>query len=258
MSKGILPDVEMYGYPTYRQLSHPERFRFRPQLDEEVRGDLNSPPNPEVYDVPPYHYCEACETTWLVGLDGPESARQHPSHNTRFHRHSGQSRRSMLVHMVGACSYDGDACGKPSCGIFFGPNSSYNISRFLKIPNPTKKAAEILAATAAVRYVRKMFRPKRETIIRSEGGIHLECRWQDGWVTSPLEFYRNNWTFRLIVVTDSKYLVNSLCNDKGIWQLNPNIVHYRNAMGAPPAGDALFVDLLEEIDLLARDGVEVM
>lgn len=234
MSKPILPDVEMSDHFSLRQLPHPERFRYRPEFDEQVRGYLKGPPNPEAPDPLQYHYCKSCWTTWLVGLDGPESANRHPSHNTRLHVYSGQSKRSMMVHVFGACTGDSEASGKASTGIFFGPGSSYNLKRALRIPTPTKQVAEIMTAAAAVRHVRKVVIPNREKVVRSEGGLHWECRWRDGWVTPPFELHRNNWMFRLIVVTDSNYLIETLCDDKQIWQLEPDIVHSQYVRGAPP------------------------
>jgi len=252
------------------RLWYPERFRLVPQWDEEIRGYRAAFEIQKTYDhvrsLPiavtlPSVYCDDCETTWLVGNDGPQSARHHPWHNTLFHKNSGKSKRSMIVHVFGAYPGDVATSGKSSAGVFFGRGSSYNINHILPTPGPTKEIAEIMAATAAVRRVREMVRPNREVAIRQQEvqeGIHVEARWPDGWTTPHLELRRDSWIFRLIVVTDSKYLVECLCEHRRGWQLTPNRAGCQDHMGALIPNGHLFVDLLREIDILAGHGVEVM
>lgn len=251
-----------------RYLPHPERSRYIPQYDEEILGHgafqrddyYNNPPDPVTLDVSRYHYCGACQTTWLVGFEGDASANVHPSHNTLLHRNSGQSRRSMVVHAPGVCP-DGDAAlGKSSAGIFFGPGSLHNVQNILPTFSLTKQTAEILAAADALYYVRKTVKPRREEIVLPTEGILSEHHWQDGsnWTTSRLERHRNNLIFRLIIVTDSSYLVECLCRYKQAWRLKPNSVDLRDYNGAPLPDGPLLVRLLEEINELSRDGVDVV
>ena len=115
-----------------------------------------------------------------------------------------------------------------------------------------------MAATAAVRQVRETVIPQREEIVRERQGIHLERRWGDEWATPRLEYHRNNWVFRLIIVTDSSYLVECLCRYKQAWRLKPNSVDLRDYNGAPLPDGPLLVRLLEEINELSRDGVDVV
>jgi len=260
-------DVDTYGYPTLRQLPHPEKSRYIPQYDEELLGpdaiariakDYNNLPDPDTPDKLRYFYCNACKTTWLIGFNGIRSAADHPFHNTLFHEVSGQAKRSMIVHVDGSCSGDGATSAKSSAGIVFGPRSPHNMNHVLSTPQPTKQTAEILAATAAVRHVRRNVRPDRVKIVREEEGTHVEHRWRDNWTTPRLECHRNKWIFRLIIATSSSYLVESLCRTRRGWQLNTKIADYRDNKGAPLRNGALLVDLLEEIDILSRDGVDIM
>lgn len=255
------------GYHTLIQLPYPERSRFIPQYDEEVQGHFgafrfhrhyDNPPDPATPDSFRSFYCPACETLWLEGFEGPLSATNHPSHNTLFHEDSGQSRRSMVIYVSGACPGDGVHSKRSSAGVFFGHGSSYNLSHILLTPRPTKQTADINAAIATVRHVRNTVGPNREEAVRGREGIHFERRWRDGWITPYLDYHRNNWIFRLIIVTDSSYLVESLCKHRKGWQLEPNSSVYRDDKGTPLPNGALFGDLVNEIDLLSRDGVDVV
>jgi hypothetical protein len=255
----------LYGHPALSHLPPPAKSRYMLEVDEQLLGydaifrmtDEDRIPPLNQTPALPYVYCAACETTWLVGLEGEESAKNHPYHNTLFQRDSGQSRRSMVVRVKGTCSNDNAPSDKSSVEIFFGPGSSYNIISNLNTLSPTEQTAEILAATHAMCQVRKKVRSKREEIVRAKEGIYLEDRWSIGWSTPRLERHRNNWIFRLIVITESTYLVECLWRHRQGWQLKPDSL-YRDSQGAPLLHGALFVDLLKEIDLLSRDGVEVM
>jgi hypothetical protein len=64
--------------------------------------------------------------------------------------------------------------------------------------------------------------------------------------------------FRLVIVTDSSYLVECLCKYKRAWRLAPNRVDLRDYNRAPLPDGPLLVRLLEEISELSRDGVDVV
>lgn len=258
-------DLGLYGNAALRHLPLAEWSRYRSERDEQLLGydevaridhGYASLPITE-RPAPRYVYCEDCQTTWLVGLEGEVSAKNHPFHNTLFQKQIWQSRRSLVVHVHGACPDDGAALGKSSVGIFFGAASSYNRRYIESTPDPTQLTAGIVAATRAVHHVRKNFIPNRQGIARTARGVHWEDRWSPDWSTSRLERYRNNWMFRLIIVTDSIYLVECLCNYRRGWKLTPGST-YLDSHGAPLQNGALFVELLGEIDKLAREGVEVM
>ena len=259
-------DTDLYGHRALRYLPLPELSRYMPQYDEQLLGydeafriaaeDSNMPTPPTPVALPCV-YCGACETTWLIGLQGRDSAEEHPSHDTLYHEDSRQSRRSMMVGVHGACSDDGAPSGRSSFGVFFGPQSSYNFSRIPNTPSPTKETAEIAAAAAAVRHVRKVVRPRREEMVRADVGIHFVDRWSIGWTTPRFEHHRNKWIFKLIVITDSTYLVECLCRWRRGWYVEADSL-FGVKSGAPLLNGALLFNLLEEIDLLSRDGVDVM
>ena len=257
------------GLPTLRHLPYPERSRFIPQYDEEVRGshetlrickDYTNLPNDATPGPLSNVYCGSCETSWLVGFDGFELANYHPYHNTLFHGYSGQSRRSMVVYLyvTGARSGDVATPGRSSVSVVFGPGSSHNLDYIVRTPTPTKLTAEIMAAIAALRKIRETVGPRQEESVRASEGVNLESCWRDGWITPPLEYHRNNWIFRLIVVTCSVDLVECLCKHRQRWQLEPNSSVYRDYRGGLLPNGALWRQLVIEIDLLSRDGVDVM
>ena len=259
-------DPGLNGHKSLRYLPLPELSRYIPQYDEQILGydeafsialeGTNTLISPTPFALPCI-YCGACETTWLIGFQGRKSAEEHPSHDTLFHECSRQSRRSMLISVYGACSDDAAPTGKSSFGVFFGPGSSYNLSSIASTPSPTKQTAEIAAAAAAVRHVRRTVRREREKIVRTRIGVHSVDRWSVGWTTPRLERLQNNWVFKLIVITDSKYLVECLCRYRRGWCLESDSL-YGVTSRAPLLNGALLFDLLKEIDVLSRCGVDVM
>ena len=266
MAGGAPTDTDLYGHRVLKYLHLPETSRYKPQYDEQLLGfnelfriaaESRNPPIPPTPATLPCTYCAACETTWLEGFEGLKSAEKHPSHNTLFHADSWQSRRSMVVGVYGACSDDGAPPGQSSFGVYFGPGSSYNLSSMANTPNPTKQTAEIVAAGAAVHHIRRTVGPRREEIVRANGGIHLDDLWPIGWTTPRLERHRNNWIFKLIIITDSMYLVECLCKYRTGWRVEADSF-YGNSSGAPLLNGALLFKLLKEIDLLSRYGVDVM
>jgi len=266
MAGGAPTDTDLYGHRALKYLPLPETSRYKPQYDEQLLGfnelfriaaESRNPPISLTPATLPCTYCAACETTWLEGFKGLKSAEKHPSHNTLFHADSWQSRRSMVVGVYGACSDDGAPPGQSSFGVYFGPGSSYNLSSLANTPNPTKQTAEIVAAGAAVHHIRRTVGPRREEIVRANGGIHLDDLWPIGWTTPRLERHRNNWIFKLIIITDSIYLVECLCKYRTGWHVEADSF-YGNSSGAPLLNGALLFKLLKEIDLLSRYGVDVM
>jgi ribonuclease HI len=248
----------------------PSLSRFIPQHDEQVLGPRNTihirtdydiPPSPDTPDKLQFTYCRHCNATWLVGNNGSEAAKAHPSHNTHYHDFTGQSRRSLVVHVDGACPGNGPNSTRSSIGVYFGHGSSHNISRLLPESRPTNQTAELSAAIAALQHVRTSVRPQREVMVRAgpPDGVqfHTLCRWEDGKITTPTECLRNVWHFRLIIATDSAYLVNCLCQYRKDWTFNAQTQTYYTRNGKAVKNSALFAELVKEIDLISRVGVQV-
>lgn len=186
--------------------------RFIPQWDEQILGPANtysikknydSPPKPHALSTIRSHYCPTCKLTWLVGGLGEAAAKNHPSHHTYSHLYAGTS-RSMLVFTDGACSPNsGTAAARAGLGVFFGPESKFNISeRYTESSLHTSQKAELAAVARALEIIRLDVLPERRNMVTSANGGHNPRAVKD--VTHP----------RLVVVTDSSaytHLILSPC-----------------------------------------------
>lgn len=167
-----------YGYPTLKRLPQPKTSRYFPECDGQILGhhevfriakdfENSRIPRTPVTVLP--LYCRDCETTWLVGLNGVQSAEIHPSHNALFHNYSGQSRRSMMVHMHGACSGGSGVSRKSSAGIFVGPGSSYNLSHTLPLPDlPNRLPSSWLLQRLCVKFAKWLYHNERRSFAKDK------------------------------------------------------------------------------------------
>ncbi|RKK10407.1 hypothetical protein BFJ66_g17584 [Fusarium oxysporum f. sp. cepae] len=165
--------------------------RFIPQRDEEILGPANTRntlTNPD----------------WLVGEKGPDAAASHLSHHTLVHNYSG-ARRSLVVFIDGACPANGPAALQASVGVYFGPESPKNISRLIDTSRPTNQLAEITAAVEAMRQVRSVVVPERRILLKGSSPR-----------TTP-DTLRDARRFRLVLATDSSYLVDCMCKYMPQW-----------------------------------------
>ncbi|KAI3572228.1 ribonuclease H-like domain-containing protein [Fusarium oxysporum f. sp. albedinis] len=178
-------------------------------------------------------YCGVCGVSWLVGEKGPDAAASHLSHHTLVHNYSG-ARRSLVVFIDGACPANGPAALQASVGVYFGPESPKNISRLIDTSRPTNQLAEITAAVEAMRQVRSVVVPERRILLKGSSPR-----------TTP-DTLRDARRFRLVLATDSSYLVDCMCKYMPQWTFdNLN----RNSEG--------FRILNEETELLSVVGVQV-
>lgn len=222
--------------------------RFIPQSDEQVVGPSNSRNTLIGSECTPgpisLIYCSICGVSWLVGEKGPDAAASHPSHHTLVHIYAG-TRRSIVVFIDGACPANGPAALQASVGVYFGPESPKNISRSINMSRPTNQLAEITAAVEAMRQVRSVVVPERHTLLNaSSPGTIPGTRGDAG-------------RFRLVLATDSSYLVECMCKHMPKWTFdNPNRV-YTNRKGEVIKNSEGFRRLYEETELLSRVGVQV-
>ena len=118
------------------------------------------------------------------------------------------------LYIDGACPGNGTPSAKGGIGVYFGPNSPYNISESLPGPNQTSQRAELLAARAAFRQI--------EHVVTQNKGLEL-----------------------FIVVTDSAYLVNCLAKYVYKWRMNG----WKTSKG----NDVANRDLIEPLDKMLDD-----
>ena len=212
--------------------------RFDPRSDREIVGPAAQIRVTTAAAARPlsYHFCEACSLTWLVGEQGATAAHSHPSHHTLFHIYSGPS-RSLVVWLDGACPGNGDNTTHAGVGVYFGPNSSYNVSQPLPAPTDnqgpaTSQKAELAAAVTALRTVRRKVVPPRECL--GEDGAKL----------------------RLVAVTDSTYLVDCMCEHMPNWTEEDGVLF--NKKGKKIANSESFLGIRREVSELSKVGVQVV
>ena len=190
------------------------------------------------------HSCQTCELTWLVGRDGKQNATNHPSHQTLFHEYSG-TRRSLVVFTDGACPSNGTENARAGVGVFFAKNSQYNVSEILPGLNPpTSQKAEILAVVRALELIRERVVPARREFVQAAGLRQSES------------VIRDITHFRLIVATDSSYVVEALCANLLKWTKNRNGI-FVNKQGKTVKNSEELTRLLDERAALAEVGVQV-
>ncbi len=219
--------------------------RFMPQWDEQILGpantfhimkDYDTPPKPEQLQVSALLACSQCELTWLVGEAGQSAAASHPSHHTLHHEYAGTS-RSLIVRTDGACINNGQPHAKAGIGVYFAPNSQYNISSPARSSSaPTNQKAELHALLRAMQVVRKDIVPARSILVNHN---------------------RDKKHFRLVLVTDSSYAVECMCKHWKGWKVVEGEV-LRNQKGEDIANSKELLALKVEVEELSRVGVQVV
>jgi len=127
------------------------------------------------------------------------------------------------LYIDGACPGNGTPSAKGGIGVYFGPDSPYNISETLLGPNPTSQRAELLAASAALRQI-----------------IFVSLQ------NKGLELF--------IVVTDSAYVVDCLSKYVYKWKVNG----WKNSKGNDVANRDLIEPLDKMLDDMSKTGIDVL
>jgi ribonuclease HI len=229
--------------------------RFMPQWDEQILGpanthklkqDYNNPPKPLPISTLKLHQCATCNLTWLIGEVGEAAAKGHPSHHTYSHVYAGTS-RSLVVFVDGACSSNGAINAKGGIGVHFGSASKYNVSeRFDLQGTATNQRVELHAIARALELVREQVMPQRKLEIQAA------AKGRDAKAIRDLVHTR------LIITTDSSYVVEGMCSHFKNWTYNQakgalvkkNKEVLRNSDG--------FLRIKREVEALSLIGVQVV
>ncbi|KAI0017575.1 hypothetical protein F4780DRAFT_795989 [Xylariomycetidae sp. FL0641] len=190
------------------------QYRFLPQLDYQISGgrlDLRAGINvlePSPRSTLKTHYCGECQVTWLVGHDGEGPAKTHPHHAARDSvpnkqptcngktYHSGADYRSIIVCVSGSFDSQEQTLGH---GLYFGPNSRYNVARRVDAaPGQNRQSAQVEAAVEALTKVHDDIWATLAVLARRRQANGKKSK------TSKAQF-------RLIIATDSVTLVNAMC-----------------------------------------------
>ncbi|KAI1074479.1 ribonuclease H-like domain-containing protein [Whalleya microplaca] len=229
--------------------------RFIPQWDEQVCGreifslpkDPNSPPKPLDRDQLKTVYCEDCAVTWLQGVRGEKGGIHptHTSHNPDPFLVTGQ--RTILVHIDGACLGSGGEESVAGFGIYHGHEKSNNnkVVRLGPKRAATVQVAELCAVLHALKWLRKNFLPFWRQILSHK-------------LKGPVEDFVGLWHLRLVVATDSSYIIDSLCSNLKKWSWNPSTKTFRNAKGKVIKNSDLFAAILDEGQRLIQEPERVI
>ncbi|KAF8861281.1 hypothetical protein BDZ45DRAFT_775362 [Acephala macrosclerotiorum] len=140
--------------------------------------------------------------------DSEAAAKSHPSYHSSSHEIAG-TRRSPLVFTDGACFSNGMAGAQGGIGVFFSTSSKFNLSeRLTSQAIPTSQKAELAATARVIEMIRtKVLLERRIMVTAAEGGHDPHA-------------VKNVMRLRLVIVTDSSYLVEGMCRHFSNWQEN--------------------------------------
>lgn len=133
----------------------------------------------------------------------------------------------------------GSPQARAGMGAYFGPNSRYSISEALPPPvdgsAPTSQKAELTAAARTLRTVCSRVVPARQALCMGQDATH----------------------FRLVMATDSSYLVECMCEHLPNWTENAATGVLQNKHGKAVANSTGLLEVLGEVRALSKVGVQV-
>ncbi|KAI1803314.1 hypothetical protein F4811DRAFT_553998 [Daldinia bambusicola] len=179
---------------------------FVPQWDEQLLGpawrqrrqkwDFENPPKPLPLTDPKmkdaFKHCEKCQLTWLVGY-GKLEHHDHPQHlawkipddDTNINRGGLITGRSIVIHVHGDAIPKGQAPKSPagntaSLGVFFGPDSKFNLAAPCDDSQHDAEIAELAAVLSALATVQALVIDEHKALLsellkrKSEETIAIE------------------------------------------------------------------------------------
>ncbi|KAI3325929.1 hypothetical protein HD806DRAFT_532584 [Xylariaceae sp. AK1471] len=249
---------------------HKQTNRFIPQEDKQMRGGLlhydliqrisdNSlkpaqPCDSSMQGV--FQTCDNCQLSWLVSWNYTEDETSHPDHNASELPNSPYPWRSLLVQVDGTCLRNGSGAEtRAAVGVYFAANSKYNVSRLIKGQRRhTNQTAELEAAYCALWTI-------KEEVIPDRRRAFLKRLGREGQALKPHDELRLSEVglvdFRVIVQTDSLYLVECFCKHMSGWQRGSD-GKWVNRRGEPINNSDHFDAVKKQIDELAKYGVSVV
>ncbi len=181
--------------------------RFLPQMDLQTVGPSwivqreaasltigNLPPAlPPSDPLVAMSYCDSCQLTWLRGFN--KDRHTHPLHNAVDRDAAGEGRclRSIVI-WVGASV----RAGRMTYSAYFGGNSKYNITEELAGDKQTLLNAQIMASLRALEMTKSRVLADVVGLLKQ----HKASGEDDG----------SDVHFRVLLVTDSGFLVDNICD----------------------------------------------
>ena len=242
-----------------------EDVRYIPQWDLQLHGSLKVtrknalewPPKPDDPTSLTTCFCSKCSLTWLSGAAGQRSGKDHPRHvalpTSKYQARDG---RSILLYANGAVVAKGKGNGKAAnskdagdagVGIYFGQGSQFNVSeRVSDAERTTVQTTELAAVAKALETVRLKVLPHRRDLIDRRNGDN------DVLLKTEAKY------MRVIVATDSSYVVNGIVAMGGLWKWDEEQLVFINKRGEVLKNSEAFMKIKQEVELLAETGVQVM
>ncbi|KAK6007130.1 hypothetical protein QM012_006138 [Aureobasidium pullulans] len=198
-------------------------------------------------------YCEECGLTWLVAApdlaDEEDVWQDCPFHNSL--ERDGAGRRTLFVHIDGACPGNGTNSAVGGIGIYFGPSSPYNLSALFNrdiVQPPTSQQVELIAAIRALEIIREKCMPARRELVKKVilCPCHTEC-----WAIS--------FPFQIVLITDSAYLFHCMTSHLVIWRWDPKTQGYTNKKSGKSIMNSKYIrNVVKEVEMLAERDVQVL
>ncbi|KAG7104015.1 hypothetical protein HYQ44_015327 [Verticillium longisporum] len=230
-SSAILPDPESSDGPGYDSWDA-----------DQSSGQASTPP----LKWPSSNYCEQCEVSWLCVRE--DYVTEHPLHNSCKPIGSksdfAMKARTLIVNFSGVMP-QGEKHKLGGAGVFFGPSSVYNRSEILSDWYTSPQSAMIEAARMAVQDVRECILPRRDELIENRCQGEVVCQLRDA---KP---------FRMILVSDSRTIVDMMTTDIKKWRYNSEEQVYINRKGGTIRNSLGIFQLAREMELLTEAGVEI-
>ncbi|KAI1472976.1 uncharacterized protein F4812DRAFT_454795 [Daldinia caldariorum] len=254
---------------------------FVPQWDEQLLGpawrqrrqkwDFENPPKPWPLTDPKmkdaFKHCDKCQLTWLVGYSKLEH-HDHPQHlawkipedDTNANRAGLITGCSLVIHIHGDALPKGQASKSPtgstaSLGVFFGPDSKFNIAGPCSEAQYDAEIAELAAVMSALVIVQVMVVDEHKELLsetvkgKSEETTTIEehlasldfelmqrssaqtsgsappppqnaggSNSSSGSSSAALPYKTDKLPFRIILVSDNAQVVDNICKYRKQWR----------------------------------------
>ena len=181
--------------------------------------------------------CTKCALTWLSEYEGWSF---------------GESSRSIFVFVDGACPFNGTPQAYAGVGVYFHPDSVYNLSAALSLDGgrpPTSQNAEVRAAVYALQIVRTRSMLDHPNIFR----LNVHCDPHHSKYTDRRDL------FRIIITSDSSYLVERMYSHLEKWRWsNQDGAYINQNSGKLIQNSSAIRALVKEVEALADLGIEIV
>jgi hypothetical protein len=177
-------------------------------------------------------YCRKCHLIYVTGPCGHAASSHHPSHRASDPA-QGTPSRSIVVRICGFYPRNGKPSTnkKPSTssvGIWFGPNSKFNVAEVIHSSDPSEARAALEAARKTLTTLREKVLPHREELAKNVSA--------------------KDKALRVIAVTESSYVVNNMTKNIAKWRFNKKKGVYISKTAGEVKNSKQFVDLVDEVN----------